>query len=246
MTLMLFYSLLSAIIVSFISLIGIILLFLKIESRKIVNYLVGFATGALFADVFFHIFPEIFKEAEPIKIGLGVLLGIFGFFILEEIICWRHCHIETSPEHPHPVAFMNLIGDGLHNFFDGLAISISYLANFSLGLTTTLAVIFHEIPQEIGDFGVLLYAGYSKKKALFVNFLSALTAILGVFIPFIFQLNEQFNLLFLSFMAGGFIYIAGSDLVPLIKNKRALKNSLVYLLMMIFGALLMYLLLFLE
>jgi len=86
---------------------------------------------------------------------------------LEEFISWRHCHLETTKEHPHPVAFMNLFGDAAHNFFDGLAIGISFLTNFSLGLTTTLAIIFHEVPQEIGDFGVLLYAGLPTKGLCF-------------------------------------------------------------------------------
>ena len=246
----LLYSLISAAIVSLISLIGIIFLALKIRTQKIVEILVGFATGALFGDAFLHLLPESIEKLDFPLLGILILIGIFLFFILEEFICWRHCHLETSGSHPHPVAFMNLIGDALHNFFDGLAIGISFLTNFSLGLTTTLAIIFHEIPQEIGDFGVLVYAGFSKKKALILNLLTALTAVLGAVLPFVLKLNfGQLNI-FLPIISGGFIYIAGSDLVPLIKNQdknqKSLKKSFVFLLAMILGAALMYLLLLCE
>jgi len=242
----LIFSLVSALIISLISLIGIIFFLLKIKTNKIIENLVGFATGALFGDVFFHIFPEILEKQKFLVIAPLVLVGIFLFFIVEEIICWRHCHIETSKSHPHPVALMNLIGDGVHNFLDGLAIGVSFLTNFALGITTTLAILFHEIPQEIGDFSILIYAGLPPKKALLFNFLSALAAILGVLIPFIFQLKQNNLVYFLPIIAGGFIYIAGSDLVPLIKNQRSLNKSIIYLLMMSLGAIFMYLLLFLE
>lgn len=240
------YSLISAIIVSLISLIGIVFIFLKIKTQKIIELLVGFATGALLGDAFFHILPDTLENFRALAIAPFILLGIFLFFILEEVICWRHCHIETSESHPHPVAFMNLIGDALHNFFDGLAIGVSFLSGISLGIATTLAIIFHEIPQEIGDFSVLIYAGFSRKKALIFNFLTALTAILGTIFPFVFKMNSQNLVMILPLIAGGFIYIAGSDLVPLIKNQRSIKKSLIYLLMMILGSGLMYLLLFLE
>lgn len=242
----LFTSLISAFIVSLISLIGIIFLFFKIKANKVIEILVGFATGALLGDAFFHILPEVIEQINVTIVGIFILFGIFLFFILEEIICWRHCHLETSVNHPHPVAFMNLVGDALHNLLDGLAISVSFLTNFSLGIATTLAIILHEVPQEIGDFSILIYAGFSKKKALIFNFLTALTAILGVLIPFIFKINEKILIYFLPIVGGGFIYIAGSDLVPLIKNQKSIRKSLVYLLMMILGASLMYLLLFLE
>ena len=242
----LFYSLISAVIVSLISLIGIIFLAFKIRTQKIVEILVGFATGALLGDAFLHLLPEGIQTLEFPFLGILILIGIFLFFILEEFICWRHCHLETAPTHPHPVAFMNLVGDALHNFFDGLAIGISFLTNFSLGLTTTLAIIFHEIPQEIGDFGVLIYAGFSKKKAILLNLFTALTAVLGAVLPFVLKFNlEQLNI-FLPIISGGFIYIAGSDLVPLIKNQKSFKKSLIFFLAMILGATLMYLLLLCE
>ena len=246
----LLYSLISAVIVSLISLIGLIFLAFKIRTQKIVEILVGFATGALFGDAFLHLLPESIEKLEFPFLGILILIGIFLFFILEEFIYWRHCHLETTESHPHSVAFMNLIGDALHNFFDGLAIGISFLTNFSLGLTTTLAIIFHEIPQEIGDFGILVYAGFSKKKALILNLLTALTAVLGAVLPFVLKLNfGQLNI-FLPIISGGFIYIAGSDLVPLIKNQdknqKSLKKSFVFLLAMILGAALMYLLLLCE
>lgn len=239
-------SILSAFIVSLLSLIGIVFLFFRIKTRKLIEVLVGFATGALFGDVFFHIIPEAIEEIEPVNFGIFILFGIFLFFILEEVICWRHCHLETTKEHPHPVAFMNLVGDTLHNLLDGLAIGISFLTSFSLGIATTLAIIFHEIPQEIGDFSILVYAGFSKTKALLFNFITAVAAMIGVVIPFIFKISSEHLIYFLPLIAGGFIYIAGSDLVPLIKNQKSVKNSLIYLIMMVLGSVLMYLLLFFE
>jgi zinc and cadmium transporter len=103
----------------------------------------------------------------------AVIGGILAFFILEKFIAWRHCHIPTSKQHPHPVVFMNLIGNAFHNFIDGVVVAASFMTSFSLGLTTSLAVIVHEIPQEIGEFGVLINGGFTNKKALFLNFCSA-------------------------------------------------------------------------
>ncbi len=240
------FSFLSTLIVSLISLIGVLFLAFKISTQKITEILVGFATGALFGDVFLHLLPEIVLEIEFPLLGLLIVLGIFIFFVLEEFISWRHCHLETTTAHPHPVAFMNLFGDALHNFFDGLAIGVSFLTNFSLGLTTTLAIIFHEIPQEISDFGILLYAGLSQKRALLLNLLVSLTALLGASLPFLVNFNLVQLHFFLPVIAGGFIYIAGSDLVPLIKEQKSLKKSCFFFGAMIAGSVLMYLLLLLE
>ena len=240
------FSFLSTLLVSLISLIGVIFVAFKVPLQKIIEILVGFATGALFGDVFLHVLPEVIPEIEFPLLGLLILLGIFIFFVLEEFISWRHCHLETTKEHPHPVAFMNLFGDAAHNFFDGLAIGISFLTNFSLGLTTTLAIIFHEVPQEIGDFGVLLYAGLPTKRALFLNLLVALTALLGVSLPFVVNFNLVQLHFFLPVIAGGFIYIAGSDLVPLIKEQNSFKKSCLFFGAMIAGSGLMYLFLLLE
>ena len=177
------YSIISVLIVSILSLIGIFTLFLRENHLKnSLLFLVSFSAGALFGDAFIHLIPEAFEDGLGIRLPLYILSGIMTFFILEKFIHWRHCHVPTSKKHPHPFAFTNLIGDGLHNFIDGLLIGGSYLVNIPLGIATTLAVILHEIPQEIGDFGVLLHAGLTKTKALFYNFISAILAILGAVI----------------------------------------------------------------
>ncbi len=216
-----FNTIFSVLIVSLISLVGVIAFALK--SRNINNialFLVSFSAGSLFGGAFIHLLPE---AAEEIGFGLtmsmSALAGILVFFVLENFIHWRHCHIPTSKEHPHPLGIMNLVGDGFHNLIDGMVIAASYMASTEVGIATTLAVVLHEIPQEIGDFGVLIHAGYSKVKALFFNFLSALAALLGAILILVLgSLVEGLVPALLPFTAGGFIYIAGSDLIPELKK----------------------------
>src|SRR3989344_3424132 len=175
------YTILSVLIVSIVSLIGILALSIKTDKlKKILIYTISFSAGALFGDAFIHLIPEAVKETGfGLKTSLFILLGIIFSFIIEKFIHWRHCHLPHSKEHIHPFAVMNLLGDGIHNFIDGIIIGASYLASIPTGIATTIAVILHEIPQEIGDFGVLLQGGFSKSKALAFNFLTAATAILG-------------------------------------------------------------------
>src|SRR4030042_2469914 len=175
---------LSVLIVSLISLIGILFIFMKKRTLdKLLIFLVALSVGSLLGGAFLHLLPEIIDTTGfSLNIAFLVLGGILLFFVIENFIHWRHCHIPTSKEHPHSVGTMNLIGDGLHNLIDGLIIAASYFVSIPVGIATTLAVVIHEIPQEIGDFGVLLYAGYSKKKALIFNFLSALMALVGAII----------------------------------------------------------------
>jgi len=210
-------SLLAVLIVSLVSLIGIFALAVRMSLlRKILLFLVSFSTGALFGGAFFHLLPESTSNTGfTITISIYVIIGILFFFLLEKFIHWRHCHIPTSTSHPHHLGIMNLVGDSFHNLIDGMVIAGSFLVNAQLGIATTLAILFHEIPQEIGDFGVLLHAGYSKAKALFCNFLTALMAFIGVVISLLIGAKLQnYTLFLLPFTAGGFIYIAGSDLIP--------------------------------
>ena len=244
-----FNSLISVFIVSVISLIGIFTLIIKKDKLKnILLFLVSFSAGALFGGAFLHLLPEAVEEyGFTLHVSLYLILGILVFFILEKFIHWRHCHIPTSKQHPHPVAFMNIIGDGLHNLIDGMIIAGSYLANPSLGIATTIAVILHEIPQEIGDFGVLLHAGLSKIKALFFNFLSALMAVIGAIISLLIGANLEGYLLFLlPITAGGFIYIAGSDLIPELHKEVIASKSFIQLICIILGILVMASLKFIE
>ena len=216
------YTIVSVVLVSVISLTGIF--FLSLDRNKlnsILLLLVSFAVGGLFGDAFIHLLPESFERiGTNLTTSLYIMLGIFIFFILEKFIRWRHCHIPNSAKHMHPVAAMNLIGDGVHNLIDGILIGASYSVSIPTGITTTLAVILHEIPQEIGDFGVLLHSGLSLKKALLFNFLSSVTSILGAVISLsIGPQIEGYSLAMLPITAGGFIYIAGSDLIPELQHE---------------------------
>lgn len=211
------YSLGSVILVSLISFIGLFTFPMKEEAlEKVLLFLVSFSAGALFGDAFIHLLPEAVEaNGFVMSVSLGLLGGIVFFFILEKFVHWRHCHIPTSEHHPHPVAFMNLVGDGVHHFIDGLLIGGSYIASIPVGIATTIAVFFHEIPQKMGDFGILLHAGYSKKRALFLNLVFSSTSILGALAAlFIGGASERITLFLIPFAAGGFIYVAGSDLIP--------------------------------
>ncbi|MBS3151175.1 ZIP family metal transporter [Candidatus Woesearchaeota archaeon] len=244
------YTFISVLIVSLISLVGVLTLSLKSATlKKCLIYLVSFSAGALLGDVFIHLLPKIVeKSGFGLGISVYILSGILFSFIVEKIINWRHCHHPTSKEHPHPFAIMNLIGDLLHNFLDGLIIGASYLASIPVGVATTIAVVLHEIPQEIGDFGILLHGGFSKSRALFLNFITALSAIFGAFVSLILVARVETSLMFLvPFAAGNFIYIAGADLIPeLHKYQFTTKNSLLQLFAIILGIGIMTILLLLE
>jgi len=243
------YSLISVIGVSLISLIGVISLLISSKAlERLLLFLVSFSAGVLLGDAFLHLIPEAFEILNSPLMASGSLLGgVIVFFVLEKVICWRHCHVPTSIDHPHPVAWMNLVGDGLHNFIDGLIITSSYLISLPLGLGTTLAVIAHEIPQEIGDFGVLIYGGFSRLKALFLNLLSGLLALGGVIIAFfISHQSSLFSASLVPFAAGGFIYIALSDLVPELHKETKPSKSLGQLVFLLAGVGIMLALLILE
>ncbi|MGB9721650.1 MAG: ZIP family metal transporter [bacterium] len=243
------YTITSVVIVSLISLIGI--LFIKINSQKLSRFLlfmVSFAAGTLFGDAFIHLIPEAFEKiGNGLKVSLLIITGVLIFFVLEKFVRWRHCHIPTSKEHPHPMVTMNLIGDLVHNLIDGMIIGASYSISIPIGVATTFAVVMHEIPQEIGDFGVFIHGGLTIEKALFLNFLSALTAILGGIIsllagPFV----KDYSATLLPLTAGGFIYIAGSDLIPELQGCETASASFFQLISMICGIGIMTLLIFLE
>ena len=177
-----------------------------------------------------------------------IIFGILFSFAVERFLQWRHCHIPTSDDHPHSFAYMNLFGDAVHNLIDGLIIAGSYLVSLSVGVATTLAVVFHEIPQEMGDFGVLVYGGFNKRRALWLNFLTALTAIAGALVAIILSsVLEGFIPFLIPFAAGNFIYIAGSDLIPeLRKDIPEPGKAAVQMVSIVLGVVIMVLLLLLE
>jgi len=244
------YSVLSVVVVSLIAFVGIVTFSVKEEKLgKILLYLVSFAAGGLLGGAFLHLLPEVVSEYgfTPF-VSLSVLAGIVTFFVVEKLIHWRHCHIPTSAKHPHPFAYMNLIGDGVHNFIDGLIIAGSYLVDISLGLTTTFAVILHEIPQEIGDFSVLVYGGFKKGRALLLNFVTALTAVIGALVALsVSMFVGGLSVFLIPFAAGGFIYIASTDLIPeLHKGCYETRKSVLQLAAFILGVIVMYSILLLE
>ena len=243
----LIYSLLSTLIISLLSLIGLFLIFIKTKSlQKITLALVSFAIGGLLGDAFIHLIPEAFDffslEIVP---SLMILLGIIIFFIMEKILRWHHCHEVNCHQEEKHVVTLNLIGDSVHNFIDGALIAASFQISIFVGLTTTLAVILHEIPQEIGDFGIMLHHGISAKKAVYYNFITSLTSFLGVFL--ISFLSYDFSPYLIPITAGGFIYLAATDLIPeLHRHDAKVGQSIIQLIFILLGITLMSLLLFLE
>jgi zinc and cadmium transporter len=229
--------------------------------KKALCFLIPLAVGALLGDAFLHLIPEAFEGTENAAgTSLLIILGIAAFFFLEKFLRWHHHPAEDATatddnpqdigERPQTLKHLGslvLISDGFHNFIDGIIIAASYLAGAEIGIATTLAVILHEIPQEIGDFGVLLYAGYEKGTALFYNFISAFAAVLGaLFILAVNNLPAAFFQSTLPFAAGLFIYIASSDLVPELHRNRENGNLFYEIAGIGLGVLAMYALLFLE
>lgn len=233
-----FYSFAGVLAVSLVSLIGILTLSIHTEKlKKVLLYLVSFSAGGLLGDVFFHLLPELVKEGRfTITTSLMVLGGIMFCFILEKFIVWHHCHEVGCADHPQRLAWMNIFGDLVHNFIDGLIIAAGFLVSAKVGIATTLAVILHEIPQEIGDFGVLLHAGFSKIKALIVNFITALSSFLGAVLALsLSSYSETAADYLIPFAAGNFIYIACVDLIPELHKTPELKKSFFQLVTFIFG-----------
>lgn len=211
-------ALVSVAVVSLASLAGAVTFVLGTAAlRRVVFWLVSFAAGTLLGGVFLHLLPEaVERDGMTLKVSVSICAGILLFFLLEKFLAWRHCHLPSTHEHPHRLSTMNLVGDGLHNLLDGLIIGAAYVADFKLGLATTVAVLLHEIPQEIADMGVLLYSGMPRRKAVFFNGLTACAAFLGAAAALALGpgLGENLREVLLPLTAGAFIYIAGSDLIP--------------------------------
>ncbi len=242
-----FYTLASILAVSLVSLVGTLTLAVKeVSLKKWLMSLVSFSAGALLGDVFLHILPEMAEGGWPEKAGIYLLGGILVFFILERFVFWHHSHSEHD-ESVHAYTYLSLVSDGLHNFVDGMIIAGAFLVSPALGLATALAVIFHEIPQEIGNFAVLVHGGFSKIRALFYNFISALTAFLGAIIVLVFfQGFETAPFFLMALSAASFIYIAMSDLIPQLQKEKNNTAALKHLACFVLGIVAMWLLLFLE
>ncbi|MFA6215422.1 MAG: ZIP family metal transporter [Patescibacteria group bacterium] len=239
----LIYSLISALVISAISLVGVFsLTFSEKLLNKVLIWLVSFSAGTLMGGAFFHLLPETLAGQDYYLLSsVYLLVGFCLFFILERILRWHHCHELGCGTHKF-IGQMNLIGDGFHNIIDGLVIVSAFSVSPALGVPVTISLAFHEIPQEIGDFGVLLYSGFSKTRALLYNFFTALTALAGVLIGyFLLDQIDGVNQFLLAFAAGGFIYIAASDLIPELHKEENLLKSFFSFLVFLFGLIFMYL-----
>ncbi|MDX1419725.1 MAG: ZIP family metal transporter, partial [Rubricoccaceae bacterium] len=250
------YAIGSVLLVSLVSLAGVFTLSLgRARLEKVIFLLVSFAVGAMLAGALLHLIPRAYDQLGngPLTGGL-VIAGVLGFFVLEKFLHWRHQHGDpealegaTGGVHaphghhharPEPFAAMNLVGDAAHNFIDGMIVAAAYLVSVPAGVVTTLAVMLHEIPQEIGDFGVLVYGGYSPRRALLYNFLSGLTAVLGAVIALVVGARvEGFADGLLPVTAGAFLYVAGSDLIPELnrRHSQSAAKSAWQLVMMVLG-----------
>ena len=234
----LFWIIGSTFAISFISIVGLVCLVLNEKLLKnIVLLLVAFSSGSLMGGAFLHLIPETLIATGPeIEMFLWLLFGFSIFFLMEQFLQWHHCHKPPS-EHREPVTYLILLADGLHNFTGGLAIAGSFLVSIQTGIITWLACAAHEIPQELGDFGILIHGGWKKYKALLFNFFSALTIIPGALLVYFAAISIDTTFL-LPFAAGNFIYIAASDLIPEIKSKEKLVTGLAHFFMFIIGILL--------
>jgi len=209
--------------------------------NRIVIFLVSLSAGSLMGGAFLHLLPEASEMLDVNSLYGTFLISFVLFFLIEKIFHWRHCHSGNCTV--HTFGYMNLFGDSIHNFIDGLIIASTFIVDFKLGLATTLAVAIHEIPQEIGDFGVLIYAGFKNKTALILNYVVALTVVFGGIVGyFSFSHLEGILPYLLPFAAGGFVYIAASDLMPEIKKETNIKKSITAFAIFVLGIFLMYLL----
>ncbi len=250
-----FYAIAATVGVSLLSLVGVLFFVVNASLiKRVMFYLISFSTGAILGDVFIHMLPEMAEEGEGFAAHmLIVLAGLVFSFAIEKIIHWRHCHILEEDDHHahhhahHPVGIISLVGEAIHNFIDGIVIAASFIASPAIGFSTTLAVVFHEIPQEIGDFAVLLHSGYSRGKALFFNLLSAFTAVLGAVLTlFLSSMTQSLAEYMLPFAAGNLLYIAAADLIPELHKETGVRKGFLQIVAMLLGMGCMYLLLGLE
>lgn len=214
-------------LVGLISFVGIAFFLSKTDMHKMTFYFVSLASGTMLGSAFLHMIPETIEQHAKNALPL-IGLGVFVFFILEKLLIWRHCHTHQRPEdHHRPIAArMVIVGDAIHNLIDGAIIASSFLAGPRIGISVTAAIILHEIPQELGDFGILIHGGYTVKKALLVNALTATTAVLGAIVTYFFlEAVPFFQTILLPLAAGGFLYISLADLIPQLHEKTDVKET---------------------
>lgn len=241
----LFWIIVSTFIISLIAWVGCLTLFVKEElMNRVLLVLVALSAGGLMGGAFLHLLPEAISEvgassSATLNLFSYLIVGFCTFFVMEQFIEWYHEHYGIHRK--KPIIYLILISDLVHNFIDGLVIAGSFIIGISVGLATTLAIALHEIPQEIGDFGVLVYGGFERKRALIWNYASAVTAILGGIAGYYLStIISGAAVILLPFAAGNFIYIAASDLIPEIKHGVGIRRNLVHFFTFVTGILLMF------
>ena len=242
MLIVLLQIIIAVLIVSLVSILGILIFLKKKTLNKILFYLVSFAAGTLLGAAFLDLLPEALEQGFKETVPIFILIGILSFFVLEKFLHWHHHHAGHEHEEVHGFTYLNIFGDAIHNFLDGVVIAISFLNSTALGIVATIAIIAHEIPQEIADFSILIYGGFSKIKALVYNFLTALTAVIGALTAYFYSGAIESSTTFLtSFAVGGFVYIASTDLIPEIHKEKDLGKSFVQLVLLALGIFLIWL-----
>lgn len=226
---------LSGLLMSAIALVGSVTLLLRPATLdRIVKPLVAFAAGSLLGGAFFHMLPAAAVRRSDLDwIFLWTMAGFSLFFALEQFLHWHHCH-RASAECKKPLTYLILLGDGLHNFLGGLGVASVFLVDVRLGITTWLAAAAHEIPQELGDFGVLIHGGWRRGSALLFNLLSGGTFLLGALVTYF--ASRAIDISFLvPFAAGNFIYIGASDLVPEVNKHQSVPTAVVHFVSFVSG-----------
>lgn len=218
----------SGLLMSAIALVGSVTLVLSERTlKRILLPLVAFAAGSLLGGAFFHMLPaSLAAGMRDVTVYVLILAGFAVFFGLEQFLHWHHCH-RADTECKKPLTYLILIGDGLHNFLGGLAVAGTFLIDIRLGIVTWLAAAAHEVPQELGDFGVLVHGGWERRQALFYNLLSALTFLVGGIVAYVASFRVDVSFL-VPFAAGNFIYIGASDLIPEVKAHANLRANVVH------------------
>lgn len=242
------YTLVALAVVSAMSLMGAVVLVIKRNAlQRGLIFVISFAAGALLGDAFLHLLPEVAESEHGLDLtaSLSLLAGVVAFFVLEKMLHWHHSHIPHE-EVLHPVAVTNLVGDALHNFVDGAIVAASFAVSPELGIATTIAIALHEIPQEVGDFGILLHAGLAPKRALLLNFVTGLAAVAGGIATLAFLEVTALERVLVPFSAGAFVYIASTDLIPELHKEPEPRKSFFQVLALVSGVGVMALLLLLE
>lgn len=239
----------AVVVVSVISLVGAVTFVVRPRTLdRAMLALISFAAGALLGDAFIHLLPEIAESRSGFDVvaSLALLGGVIAFFVLEKVLHWHHAHYARD-EVVHPVAVTNLVGDGLHNVIDGSLIAASFLVSTPLGLATSLAVVLHEIPQELGDFAILVRAGLKPRRALALNLVTALTSLAGAVATLaVSEMVHGVERALLPVTAGAFVYIASTDLLPELHREPEVGKSIVQLAGVLAGVGVMLLLLVIE